>query len=116
MSSKSANYCYPSRSKPIGLVMLCEVAIGKSRELLAADYEADKLPDGYNSVKGLGKIAPDPDDQHNMVDGSVVPFGVPKDTGVQNPNGYTLNYNEYIVYNTNQVKSKYLIQVKFNFT
>ena len=42
------------------------MAIGKSRELLAADYEADKLPDGYHSVKGLGKVAPDPDDQHSM--------------------------------------------------
>jgi len=116
MSSKSANYCYPTRSRAVGLVMLCEVAIGQPRELLAADYEADKLPEGFHSVKGLGKTAPNGRQDHTMTDGTVVPLGKPKDTGVKNPDGYTLNYNEFIVYNRNQVKSKYLIQVKFNFT
>jgi len=48
-------------------------------------------------------------------DGTVVPLGHPKDTGVQNPSGYTLNYNEYIVYNPKQVKMKYVVQVQFNF-
>ncbi|XP_065064179.1 poly [ADP-ribose] polymerase 2-like [Rhopilema esculentum] len=116
MSSKSANYCYPSRSRPVGLLLLSEVALGKPRDLLAADYEADQLPEGINSVKGLGKTAPDPNEQHMLPDGTIVPLGTPKDTGVVNPNGYTLNYNEFIVYNKNQVKAKYLVQIKFNFT
>ena len=41
-----------------------QVALGKPRDLLAADYEADQLPEGINSVKGLGKTAPDPNEQH----------------------------------------------------
>lgn len=45
----------------------------------------------------------------------MVPLGKPVKTNVVNPSGYTLNYNEYIVYNTQQIKMKYLIQVKFNF-
>jgi poly [ADP-ribose] polymerase len=28
---------------------------------------------------------------------------------------YTLNYNEFIVYNTEQIKMRYLAKIKFNF-
>ena len=33
MSSKSANYCYPSRSQPVGLLLMCEVALGMKTSL-----------------------------------------------------------------------------------
>lgn len=36
-------------------------------------------------------------------------------TNVVNPKGYTLNYNEYIVYDPKQVRMRYLIQLKFVF-
>jgi len=42
------------------------VSLGKCRELLDADYDAHKLPSGYNSVKGLGKIAPDSAHNHTL--------------------------------------------------
>ena len=48
-------------------------------------------------------------------DGTVVPLGKPADTGVNNPSGYTLNYNEYIVYDLSQIKMRYLLKVQFNF-
>jgi len=48
-------------------------------------------------------------------DGVNIPTGNLVDSGVNNPSGYTLQYNEYIVYNTNQIKMKYLFKVKFNF-
>jgi hypothetical protein len=35
-----------------------QVALGKSNELLHADYNADQLPTGLSSVKALGSIAP----------------------------------------------------------
>lgn len=115
MSSKSANYCFATRSKNVGLLVLSEVSLGKCNELLASDYNADKLPSGCHSVKGMGKVAPDPNDVCTMSDGVVVPYGKSTETGVDNPRGYTLNYNEYIVYNTNQVRMRYLVKVKFNF-
>lgn len=59
MSTKSANYCYPQRSKP-GFLVLAEVALGEMNELQQADFNADKLPTGKNSTKGLGSIGPDP--------------------------------------------------------
>ena len=66
MSSKSTNYCFASRSKNVGLVLLCEVALGKCKELLAADINADKLPKGMHSVVGQGRVAPDPASNHTM--------------------------------------------------
>ena len=60
MSSKSANYCFASRSKNVGLLLLCEVSLGNMNELLNADYNADKLPAGKHSVWGKGRVAPDP--------------------------------------------------------
>merc|ERR1719347_1527226 len=35
MSSKAADYCFPSRSNPVGLLLLCEVSRGKLRKLVA---------------------------------------------------------------------------------
>ncbi|XP_022343274.1 poly [ADP-ribose] polymerase 2-like isoform X2 [Crassostrea virginica] len=115
MSSKSANYCFATRSKNVGLLLLCEVSLGNTNDLLAADYKADKLPHGKHSVKGLGAVAPDPAKNKTLPDGTVVPLGKSKNTNVKNSGGYTLNYNEFIVYDTKQIKMKYLVKTKFNF-
>ena len=161
-SSKSANYCFPSPSKTTGLMLLSEVALGHPHELLSADYNVQNLLKGKHSVKGLGKMAPDPSKAFTMsaflllspsfpspsrflsacpssdalhfikisypVDpdcvcacdvrsnGCTVPLGPIMDTGVANPRGYTLNYNEFVVYDTAQIKMRYLVKLKFNFT
>ncbi|KAL8613854.1 hypothetical protein ACOMHN_032844 [Nucella lapillus] len=115
MSSKSANYCFASRQKNVGLMLLCDVSLGNINEKLDADYYADKLPTGKHSVKGCGSVAPDPSTYKTMPDGLVVPLGKGINSGVNNPKGYTLNYNEFIVYNTAQIRMKYLLKVQFNF-
>ncbi|KAG7156217.1 poly [ADP-ribose] polymerase 2-like, partial [Homarus americanus] len=60
MASKSANYCWATKSSNVGLLLLSEVALGKINELLNADYNANKLPKGCNSVKGCGQTVPAP--------------------------------------------------------
>ncbi len=46
----------------------------------------------------------------------VVPCGELYDcTDNKSRSNYTLNYNEYIVYNVDQVKMRYILRVKFNF-
>jgi hypothetical protein len=45
-----------------------------------------------------------------------LPMGPAQSTNIVNSKGYTLNYNEYIVYDTRQVRMRYLIQLKFHFT
>ncbi len=39
MSSKSANYCFPSAANTIGFVLLCDVALGSCNSLIDADYQ-----------------------------------------------------------------------------
>ncbi|XP_014420278.2 poly [ADP-ribose] polymerase 2 isoform X1 [Camelus ferus] len=114
MSSKSANYCFATRLKDTGLLLLSEVALGQCNELLGANPEAEGLLQGKHSTKGLGKMAPSPV-RSITLNGSIVPLGPASDTGILNPEGYTLNYNEFIVYNPNQVRMRYLLKVRFNF-
>uniref|UniRef100_A0A1I8JHE4 Poly [ADP-ribose] polymerase n=1 Tax=Macrostomum lignano TaxID=282301 RepID=A0A1I8JHE4_9PLAT len=112
VSSKSANYLYATRSKPTGVLALCEVALGTSRELNKADYEAAKLPAGFNSVKGIGELTPNPSSSaEQLADGCKVPIGKLVASNLST----VLNYNEYVVYNVNQLRLRYLVQVRFNF-
>ncbi|KAK7163385.1 hypothetical protein R3I93_007439 [Phoxinus phoxinus] len=115
MSSKSANYCFANQKNNQGLLLLSEVALGDSKELLDADYTADQLPSGKHSTKGLGQTAPDPNN-YVALDGVSVPMGPSVKTGVGQKGGYSLLYNEYIVYNPAQVQMRYLLRVQFNYS
>ena len=113
MVSKSANYCYASKSCPVGLLLLCEVGVGKSLELTSSNYDADQecKEKGFHSTKGVGKIYPNPQKSGTM-NGTFVPFGPPIEDDQQTSE---LIYNEYIVYDSRQVSIKYLLQVSFDF-
>ena len=113
MSSKSANYCYPTRSQPVGLLLICEVALGDTNQLVDADYNADKLPKGKHSVMGMGRV--EPSGYEALDNGLQLPMGPSRNTEVGKKKGYTLNYNEFIVYDTKQIKMKYLAKIKFNY-
>uniref|UniRef100_A0A7N6C155 Poly [ADP-ribose] polymerase n=1 Tax=Anabas testudineus TaxID=64144 RepID=A0A7N6C155_ANATE len=115
MSSKSANYCFANQHNNVGLLLLCEVALGDSNELLDADYEASNLPSGKHSTKGLGQTGPDPKNSVTL-NGVTVPLGPGVKTGVGTNTGYSLLYNEYIVYNPAQTRMRYLLRVQFNYT
>ncbi|XP_062198362.1 poly [ADP-ribose] polymerase 2-like isoform X2 [Phragmites australis] len=112
MFSKSANYCYASEASRSGVLLLCEVALGNMNELLNADYHANNLPKGKLSTKGVGQTAPDLVESKVTDDGVVVPLGKPK----QEPSKRgCLLYNEYIVYNVDQIRMRYVLHVSFNF-
>ncbi|KAM3603788.1 uncharacterized protein V6R79_002093 [Siganus canaliculatus] len=115
MSSKSANYCFASQSNQTGLLLLCEVALGDCNELLDADYQANNLPAGKHSTKGLGQTGPNPRNSVSL-DGVTVPMGPGVKTGVGKKNSYSLLYNEFIVYNPAQVRMRYLLRIKFNYS
>lgn len=51
----------------------------------------------------------------NRNDDVVIPMGPGEPTKVNNGKGFSLNYNEYIVYDTKQVQMRYLIKIKFLF-
>eukprot|EP00118_Oscarella_pearsei_P026283 m.309715 g.309715 ORF g.309715 m.309715 type:complete len:959 (+) comp47446_c0_seq1:38-2914(+) len=109
MVSKSANYCNTSSSAPVGMLLLCEVALGEMYERQHADH-ITKLPKGKNSTKGVGSTFPDPSGSHVLDDGVVIPMG----KGTSGLGGGSLLYNEYIVYDVAQIRMKYLFKMNFN--
>jgi len=110
MVSKSANYCCTNRTNNTGLLLLCDVALGKMYERTKADY-IEKLPAGFHSTKGIGKTEPDPN-VSKEIEGVKVPLG----KGTKDATKKTdLLYSEYIVYDVSQVQSKYLLRTKFNY-
>ena len=50
----------------VSCVVFTQVSLGNTNDLLAADYSADKLPRGKHSTKGLGRIEPDPAQNHTL--------------------------------------------------
>ncbi|CAL5193723.1 unnamed protein product [Lathyrus oleraceus] len=108
--SKSAQYCYTDKKNPVGLMLLSEVALGNVYELKKAKY-MDKPPEGKHSTKGLGKKMPLESDYVKWRGDVVVPCGKPVSSNVK---ASELMYNEYIVYNTSQVKLQYLLKVRFH--
>lgn len=108
--SKSAQYCFTDKKNPVGLMLLSEVALGNVYELKKAKY-MDKPPQGKHSTKGLGKKMPLESEYAKWRDDVVVPCGKPVSSNVK---ASELMYNEYIVYNTAQVKLQFLLKVRFH--
>ncbi|TQE00348.1 hypothetical protein C1H46_014075 [Malus baccata] len=100
MFSKSAKYCHASNGCTSGVLLLCEVALGDMAELLTAN------------TKGVGGTAPDFSEAQLLDDGVVVPLGRQKENTSHEG---SLRHNEYIVYNVEQIRKRYVVQVKFNF-
>ncbi|KAK4784448.1 hypothetical protein SAY86_018816 [Trapa natans] len=110
MVSKSAQYCYTDPKHPVGLMILSEVALGEIYEVKKAE-SMNKPPEGKHSTKGLGKIIPDTSEYVTWKDEVIVPCGKPVSSSVKVSD---LLYNEYIVYNTAQVKMQFLLKVRFH--
>ncbi|KAF8791036.1 Poly [ADP-ribose] polymerase 2 like protein [Argiope bruennichi] len=104
ISSKSANYCFPTKKNNEGLLLLCEVSLGNQLGLLEGDETLHySLPAEYNSVFGKGKFAPRNFDYGILSSEAKMPCGplIEDSTGAE-----ILVYNEYVVYDVNQVEMK----------
>ena len=74
---------------------------------MSPSYNAATLPAGIHSTHALGTRHPDPKESIK-IDGDVeVPMGKAIN---YSPNG--MGANEFIVYNTNQIKMRYMIKWK----
>ncbi|XP_031261652.1 poly [ADP-ribose] polymerase 2-like [Pistacia vera] len=113
MFSRSVGYCVANSKSPDAVLLLCEVALGDMNELLTLDCNADKLPKGKLSTKGVGKIAPDLSEAQVLEDGVIVPLGLPKE---QSYPMVACRHNEYIVYNVEQIRMRYVVHAKFCYT
>lgn len=106
MIGNSAEYCYANQSNNIGIVLLCEVALGDSHNCF--DPGNIELPPGKHSVHGVGKFSPK---SSKMIDDAIIACGkmIETDDAIES----YVDYNEFVVYNNQQVKIKYLVKIKF---
>uniref|UniRef100_A0A914Q4H3 Poly [ADP-ribose] polymerase n=1 Tax=Panagrolaimus davidi TaxID=227884 RepID=A0A914Q4H3_9BILA len=116
----SASYCDEEDS----MLLLCEVALGNIDRKSNLDFELIQPDETKDSVKGkvvknpiknrqkkirLGKWYPDRKG-NCTIDGNVrIPMG--QLIKREDKDDLILDYNEYIVYNINQIRIRYLVQV-----
>lgn len=114
MISKSTKFCVTGKdNRTVGLILLCEVAIGDNDECIETVHNSKpdslyELPANKHSVKRIGKISPHPDGHCALPDGVIVPKGRPV---VSDNNDLSLSYNEYVVYSEAQVRMRYLLKM-----
>lgn len=120
MSSKSANYCHSNTSNQTGLLLLCEAELGKPMlKLIASKYNAADVAKekGCLSTWGKGVTAPklwkDAESVHQDLKGVRMPDTSVEPGNTNVPGGY-LQYNEYICYDTAQIRLRYLFRVKMS--
>ena len=119
MSSKSAQYCCHDLSGDTGLLLLCEVDLkGPVLDLFNADYSAHKrVRDlGIQAVRGVGQTKPSVWKDASCVHPDLIGVRMPCVRGLDDdwehdPRG-VLFYDEYVVYNAEQVRLRYLIRTK----
>jgi len=104
LAGKSSNYCCTHLSKGVGLFVVCEVALGKCQELKRPNCDADILPPGINSTHAIGYRRPDPNESITISKDVEVPCGK-----IQNYSEGGMGANEFVVYNTNQIKMRYIV-------
>ena len=98
----------------IGLMLLCEVDLGNIEERLKADVNLpNSLEQGKNSVKVLGMNYPDEKGSYFDENGIEIPLGDILINHDENKKTY-FGFNEYIVYNLDQIKIKYILKVQFD--
>ena len=105
--SKSFNYCNASRSKNIACLALAEVALGNTSQLINSDSSLDLKKvnkTGHNSVFGMGKETP-------ITFGKINNIMVPNSRLTKSTKKAYLQYDEFIVYHSNQQVIRYLILV-----
>ena len=110
MSGKAIKYCHSDKSDGIGLLLLSDVALGNQNCLTNQDINASSLPEGKNSTFGRGTFGPLENHAIDSGMGYRIPLGPCAKTDASNS---SLDHNEYVVYNTNQIKMKYLLKCRF---
>ena len=92
------------------LVMACDVALGAEWETKRDKY-MDRAQPGSQSTHALGRYSPQPSGDVGHPSGFVVPLGEVQKASVGKT---SVNVNEFIVYDTRQVRMRYLLRLKIN--
>lgn len=101
------------------MLILCDVALGKMKRLYLPE-NVEKLETQFQSVHGVGTRGPDY--KHSLIhpdgveipSGPVIDYELDKYQKEQQKKGLgfqALAHNEFVTYNSSQVKMRYLLQV-----
>ena len=121
MYEKSINYCdiiqetnNNKKANKYSYILLCEAALGNIYEPKNKIIDYEKLPflnEGYNSLKSISMEGPDPNKNFVCNNGITIPLGNIVSFRENNMN-YATSHPEYIVYDTAQVKIRYIVKME----
>jgi len=105
-------------------MLLCKTAIGTPNELIHSDSSITlaRLPKGTHSTKGVGRNIPDPKGDIKYDDCTLATGKILQNQNLNKNGGSlfggsifglpSLLYNEFIVYDVEQVEMRYLFKIK----
>ena len=117
----SLSFYGPNESRnfkePKKYMMLCEVLLGNMKKLYQAEQITDIPNSKFQSVMAVGSNGPSKGGEVYLPNGSVVPLGKLVENELpqkekEKQQYFSLNHNEYIVYNTSQVRIKYILELR----
>lgn len=118
--TKAQAYCHcrPTNGHNQCVFALSEVALGESKEMMNADDNAKQFVHTgaggrakgahYHSCKGVGSCRPDSAGEVVDIHGTIWPVGKP----VQPDERTGLHHSEYIIYNPNQTRMRFVVLAK----
>ena len=123
--SKSFNYCSTCSTGDVGLVLICEVALGESQHVYSPNASA--LPSQFQSRFAHGSMIPDPSlalvdppgfERSNpkvvMPCGSLIPSGRLHSYSYYGGDDTKTSfiYNEYVIYTQHAYRFRYLLKLR----
>ena len=131
MYQKSIDYCdtiqdksNPNKIKNYSYILLCEAAFGNIYEPKIRNPDFESLPflnEGYDSLKSKSISGPDPNKNFVCNNGTIIPLGniITYNNFNNNNNNFLrqnnmpiTSYPEYVIYNTEQIKIRYIAQME----
>jgi poly [ADP-ribose] polymerase len=106
--TKSLGYMHTNANRQ-GIMLLCEIALGKCCIRKQSHHVNDLPNQHYQSTWGLGRQTTDGSEKKTIDDGLTVPMGrlIPS-----NFSGVSLEYDEFIVYDIRQCRIRYAVMIE----
>ncbi|CAM9686158.1 unnamed protein product [Choristocarpus tenellus] len=118
-NEKSQGYVCPAygnygKYDNVGIMFLCEAALGKEATITADNSRLTKAPKGFNSVVARGQQEPNPKmDTVLTLDGKNVTVPQGKPNKVKEFADSSFYNSEYLVYQESQQRIRYMMTLKF---
>ena len=93
-------------------MLVCEVALGNMQILTGGDFN-DELQKDCDSKKALGRRGPSYDNMLLLPYGAKIPLGAMQHFNYDEEyqGKVFMNYNEYVVFSTDQIRVRYILRV-----